>query len=430
MKIKDKARTIIIKGLTLHLKGTPLKRINSFYNLNFKKYLLDQKDISFVNFLTNVCIRNRGVIEAVLNKYIKKKLPISGISAKAGIILGVAQILFSKVPPHAAVNSTVNLYVGDLQKWRKLANAVLRKILREEVYLKKIREDLSLTVPSWLYKDWQQQFGKKNTIKILKIYQQEPRLDIIVKNKIDLWQKKLNGVRLGNSTIRIKHKGKIENLKGYKEGHWWVQDIAAQIPVLLMGNIKNRNIFDLCAAPGGKTAQMLNAGALVTALDISKERVLQLSNNIKRIGLSKNLKLKVKDVMQYNPNSKADIVLLDAPCSGTGTFRKNPDVVWIKNKKSVIQNASKQKKLLLKALSFLKKNGFLIYSNCSLQYEEGENLINDLCEKKIIYIDKISRTELIDYPKEIFNKGLIRTLPYMYNNGMDGFFVARVKKVI
>ena len=175
---------------------------------------------------------------------------------------------------------------------------------------------------------------------------------------------------------------------------------------------------------------MLNAGALVTALDISKERVLQLSNNIKRIGLSKNLKLKVKDIMQYNPNSKADIVLLDAPCSATGTFRKNPDVVWVKNKKNVIQNASKQKKLLLKALSFLKKNGFLIYSNCSLQYEEGENLINDLCEKKIIYIDKILRTELIDYPKEIFNKGLIRTLPYMYNDGMDGFFVARVKKVI
>ena len=139
MKIKDKARTIIIKGLTLHLKGTPLKKINSFYNLNFKKYSLDQKDISFVNYLTSVSIRNRGVIEAVLNKYIKKKLPISGISAKAGIILGVAQILFSKVPPHAAVNSTVNLYIGDLQKWRKLANAVLRKILREEVYLKKIR---------------------------------------------------------------------------------------------------------------------------------------------------------------------------------------------------------------------------------------------------------------------------------------------------
>ena len=134
--------------------------------------------------------------------------------------------------------------------------------------------------------------------------------------------------------------------------------------------------------------------------------------------------------MEYNPNSKADIVLLDAPCSGTGTFRKNPDVVWVKNKKNVIQNASKQKKTHIESTQFFKKkNGFLIYSNCSLQYEEGENLINDLCEKKIIYIDKILRKELIDYPKEIFNKGLIRTLPFMYNDGMDGFFVVRVKVI-
>ena len=197
-----------------------------------------------------------------------------------------------------------------------------------------------------------------------------------------------------------------------------------------MGNIKNKRILDLCASPGGKTAQMLNDGALVKAIDISNQRAKQLSNNISRIGLSKNLKLEISDMMKYKPLSKFDIVLLDAPCTGTGTFRKNPDVVWVKNKNDVIRSSENQKKLLVKALGFVKKKGILIYSNCSLQYEEGENIIKELCEKKVISIDKILDREILDYPKEIINKGLIRTLPYMYNGGMDGFFIARIKNAI
>ena len=140
------------------------------------------------------------------------------------------------------------------------------------------------------------------------------------------------------------------------------------------------------------------------------------------------MKLVEDDLLAYEPQSKSDIVLLDAPCTGTGTFRKNPDVVWIKNKTDVKENANYQKNLIIQALNFLKKDGFLIYSNCSLQYEEGEDIIKDLSNQKLIYVDKISNSELLDYPKEIINKGLIRTLPFMYNSGMDGFFVARIKR--
>ena len=196
-----------------------------------------------------------------------------------------------------------------------------------------------------------------------------------------------------------------------------------------MGNIKNKTILDLCASPGGKTAQMLNEGAIVKAIDISIQRVEKLKNNINRVGLCKNFQAEVLDFMSINLKAKFDVVLLDAPCTGTGTFRKNPDVLWIKSKKDVIKNSIKQKKMLIKALKFVKENGILIYSNCSLQFEEGERIINNLIKNKTIVLDKVLRNEIIDYPKEIINKGLIRTLPYMYNGGMDGFFIARIKKL-
>lgn len=428
MKKNNISRNIIIKGLAMHLKGIPLKKINHLYNSNFKKYSLDQKDIAFVNYFTNICIRNRGPIEVILNQYIKKKLPQSAMQAKAAIMFGTAQIIFSKVPSYAAVDSTVNLFVGNIYKWRKLANAVLRKITKDEKKLKEIEKNLTIFVPKWIYKEWISRFGSKNTVKMLKIYKQEPDLDIRVKKNINYWVKELGGNKLGKSTVRVMHKGNIENLKGYKEGEWWIQDFAAQIPVILMGDIKGKKILDLCASPGGKTAQMLSEGAIVTALDISKERINMLSKNIHRVGLSKNLKLVEDDVLKYKPLSKSDIVLLDAPCTGTGTFRKNPDVLWIKNIKDIKVNANYQKNLIIQALNFLKKDGILIYSNCSLQYEEGEEIIKELSNQKLIYINKISDKEISGYPKEIINKGLIRTLPFMYNSGMDGFFVARIKR--
>ncbi|PPR24919.1 MAG: Ribosomal RNA small subunit methyltransferase B, partial [Alphaproteobacteria bacterium MarineAlpha9_Bin4] len=390
MKKIDKARNLILKGIALHLKGVPLKKINTYYNLNFEKYSFKEKDISFVNYFTSISVRNRGIIEFILKKYIRKKFPKSGNEVKAGIIFGVSQILFSKVPTYASVNSTVNLFVGKIQKWRNFANAVLRKIIEDEIKIRSaIKNNLYYTVPEWLYLDWKRQFGEYNTHKLLKIYQEEPCLDIRVKNRLNFWVKELNGIRVGKSTVRINHKGKIEDLKGFKEGQWWVQDIASQIPVILMGNIKNKIILDLCASPGGKTAQMLNEGALVKAVDISKNRVKKLKKNIERIKLFKNLEIEVCDLMKFKSNLKFDFVLLDAPCTGTGTFRKNPDVVWIKNKNDVIRNSEAQKKFLLKALSYLKKEGTLIYSNCSLQYEEGENIISELCNSKEIYIDKI-----------------------------------------
>ena len=429
MKKIDNARVLIMKGLSFHLKGLSLKKINDYYNNYFMKHNFSEKDISFVIYFTNISIRHRGQIEEIIKKYLKKPLPKYIYEIKAGLILGVAQIFFSEIPSYASVDSTVNLFQGKIIKWRSLANAVLRKINEERKSLEEIKNDLNLSIPKWLYKDWENQYGEKSSKKLLDIFQDEPGIDLRIKNKIDYWVEVLEGIKLGNNTVRIYAKGKIENIKGYKDGSWWVQDIAAQLPVLLMGNIKSKKVLDLCAAPGGKTLEMLSKGAFVKAIEISKERSEILLNNVKRVGLSKNLVVEVKDLVSFQAEPNYDIVLLDAPCSGTGTFRKNPDVVWIKNKSNVNRSAKTQRKLLIKALSFVKKGGYLIYSNCSLQHEEGEYLINDLIRKKVIEIDEINEKEIDGYPKEIINKGLVRTLPYMYNGGMDGFFIARIKKV-
>ena len=428
MKKNDKARSLILKGISLHLKGVSLNKINDYYNSCFKKHSFTKKDISFVTYFTNVSIRHRGQIEKIIKNYIKKNPPKNVYEIKAGLIFGVAQIFFSEIPSYASVDSTVNLFKNKIKKWRGFANAVLRKINEEKKDLLKFKDNLTLSIPEWLYKDWKNQYGENNTIKLLKTFQDEPCIDLRVKSKIDYWVKVLGGIKFSDLTVRLFYKGKIENIKGYQEGSWWVQDIAAQLPVKLMGKIKNKKILDLCAAPGGKTLQMLNQGAFVRAIDISKARTEILKKNIKRIKIYKNLEIKCDDLMTLNEEEIYDVVLLDAPCSGTGTFRKNPDVVWLKKKSDVIKNSKNQKQLIVKALSFVKKGGFLIYSNCSLQYEEGEYLIDELVKKNIIKIDKIDEKEISDYPREIINKGLIRTLPYMYNGGMDGFFIARIKK--
>ena len=230
--------------------------------------------------------------------------------------------------------------------------------------------------------------------------------------------------------MRLNKSGDTKKISGYKEGAWWVQNLAAQIPVELMGNIKNEKVLDLCAAPGGKTAQLLNEGAIVTALDISEKKINKLTSNISRLNLEKNLTAISKDFLKWNSEKKYNKILLDAPCSATGTVRKNPDVLWNKNEKDIERLANTQKKLLDKAISKLSDKGILVYCNCSMQFEEGEKVIDFFIKKNRVKLLPIKPEELKLFPKEIFKSGFIRTLPYMYNEfgGLDGFFIARFIK--
>ena len=395
----------------------------------FKENNLDARDKAFVKNLTLTSIRNRGILENVIAKYLDRPLPKKLTEIKAILIMGVAQILFTRTEDYAAVNTTVNFFEGRLKKWRGLSNAILRKIIREENYKNK-KYELRLNVPEWLYKVWKKQYGEKNTKMMLGYIFKESTLDLKIKKDFDFWKKEIGGEEIAYNTLRLKKSGDPKKISGYKEGAWWVQNLAAQIPVELMGNIKNEKVLDLCAAPGGKTAQLLNEGAIVTALDISKKKINKLTSNISRLNLEKNLTAISKDFLKWNSEKKYNKILLDAPCSATGTVRKNPDVLWNKNEKDIERLANTQKKLLDKAMSKLSDKGILIYSNCSMQFEEGEKVIDFFIKKNRVKLLPIKPEELKLFPKEIFKSGFIRTLPYMYNEfgGLDGFFIARFIK--
>ena len=430
MKNKDKSRELVKQGIHMHLNGLTLKEVDTYCIQQYNKLNFDIRDKAFVKNLIMVSIRNRGTIEFILNKYLARPLPKNKTIIKAILIMGIAQIIYLRTENYAAVNSSVNFFTGPLKKWRSLANAILRKITLKEGEYKNFYEK-KINIPSWLYENWIKQYGDKKTEKIIKSIMIEPYIDLKIKKDFNLWKDKIKGLNIFNNTIRVNKIGDLTKLAGYKEGAWWVQNIASQLPVMLFKNIKNKEVIDLCAAPGGKTAQLLNQGAKVIALDVSKKKITLLFNNIKRLNLSDNLKILNKDIRDWQPINKTDYLLLDVPCSATGTVRKNPDVIWNKKQEDIIRLSIIQKELLEKAINMVKKDGIIIYCNCSMQKEEGEGVIDYILKGKKVILDPISDKEIPNYPKNIINNGLIRTFPYMFEEkgGMDGFFVARLIKV-
>ena len=431
MNKKNKSRELILKGLTMHLDGKSLKNIYAIYDKFYIDYKFSQKDKSFVKYITIEAITNRGTIEIILNNYLTRPLPKKISQIKAGMMLGITQIVFSKVESYASVNTTVELFKGRIFKWRALANAVLRKVDKDKAVFLNIKDREFINTPKWLLEKWFDQFGKPNTIKIIQACNKNSTIDIKFKEKFSYNIEYLKGKVLGNNTVRIYNQGPIKELKGYNEGEWWVQDIAAQIPALCLGNIKNKTVIDLCAAPGGKTCQLLDLGANVIAIDKSEERIKILQENAKRLKLHKNLKTVCKNILTWNPQLKSSLILLDAPCTATGTIRRHPDIIWHKSKVNLINLIKTQKKLLSKAIKMLEDNGTLIYSNCSMEFEEGEFLIKDIIKEGLVKLDNINKNEINGFPEEIFNGGVIRTLPFMNEEfgGMDGFFIARLKKI-
>ena len=215
--------------------------------------------------------------------------------------MGLAQILFTRTEDYAAVNTTVNFFEGRLKKWRGLSNAILRKIIREENYKDK-KYELRLNVPNWLYKVWKKQYGEKNTEKIIGYIFKEPTLDLKIKKDFDFWKKEIRGEQIAYNTLRLNKSGDLKKISGYKEGVWWVQNIAAQIPVKLMGNIKNEKVLDLCAAPGGKTAQLFGAAAQSGAIvaNGSLQQVKAAFDYGYNVGLAFQI---IDDIMDYSSSN-------------------------------------------------------------------------------------------------------------------------------
>ncbi len=391
---------------------------------------LSPSDRAFAQLLAKTVMRRLGQIDALLKQFLERPLEAKASRIMHALRLGVAQLIWLETPPHAAVHSAVEMTKQlQLEKYSGLVNAVLKRVSREGRAIADAQDATRINTPDWLWQTWEKNYGEEMTRKIATAHLQDPPLDITVKGDPVFWAKELNGTVLPVGSVRLSDARNLTRLKGFSEGDWWVQDVAATIPAKLLGDVKNKRVIDLCAAPGGKTAQLAAAGAHVSAVDVSKERIAMLKTNVHRLQLS--AEYVVSDAIKWSPVTAPDDILLDAPCSATGTMRRHPDVAWNRQPEDIARLVQVQHKLLRHAADMLKPGGTLVYSVCSLQPEEGEQQITALlAERKDVTLRPVDAATIGGLKECITRRGEVRTLPCHLADlgGMDGFYAAVLKK--
>jgi len=387
---------------------------------------LINEDKSFCRLLISTTLRNLTSIDYLLTKFLSKPLNKTPLKVLTILRINVAQSFFLKTPDHAVVNTAVEL-CG--KKWKGLVNGVSREILRNKEKAKKYLNE-SDKVPDWLLRRWKRDWGKNYNDIVTGHLNLNPPIDLYVKNNANYWARKLNGKKLGNNSVRLFTPGLISDLEGYELGEWWIQDYSSQIPVSLLEIQNNDDVLDLCAAPGGKTAQLISLGAKVTSIDNNKKRLFRLEQNLQR--LNYQAIIENKDIRNFSTQKTWPKIILDAPCSSTGTLRKNPEIMHQKKESDIVSLSKLQSDLLDTAWDLLKEDGTLLYCTCSLEKEEGEHQIeNFIKRKKNSLLDKINNNE-IDKKLNVSNQNKwLRIFPNSlnYEGGNDGFFIARIKKI-
>ena len=396
------------------------------------------RDKALALAIVKSALRFRGTISAQIFSVLEHPLPENARNVRHILHVATAQIMLLRVPESAAVNLAVEAAQRDPQakRYANLVNAVLRRLLREGDAAFEAAKAKSVETPDWLFAMLVEDYGDINARAILAANRSEAPLDFTVKQDAALWATKLSGIDLNETTVRVAHgQIKVPELEGFEAGAWWVQDAAAALPVKLFGDVKGQRILDMCAAPGGKTAQLAFAGADVTALDVSKNRLKRVSENMARLKV--NAEIIVGDARKHAPDTLYDGVLIDAPCTSTGTMRRHPDVAWTKSPDDVLQLARIQFELLDAAVRLVKPGGLIIYANCSLLKAEGELLLKRwLAGRNDIVVEAV--TEERDGALAAFadSDGFLRTnaLSFTHENaglsGMDGFFAARLRKTV
>jgi 16S rRNA (cytosine967-C5)-methyltransferase len=395
---------------------------------------LPQRDRALARAIVATSLRRKGQIDHVLNAFLERGLPHKSGSLYPILLSGAAQLIFLKTPPHAAIDLAVRLAQWDARasRYDKLVNAVLRRVAKDGDRMAAELDAPRVNTPDWLWERWLMFYGDERSHAIAAANLIEPPLDLTVKSDPQSWAIELGGRILPTRSVRFLPKGRIEALPGFDDGAWWVQDTAASMPARLLGDVRGKRVLDLCAAPGGKTAQLALGGADVTAVDISKTRLKTLRANLDRLGLEATLV--AADATTWSPGERFDAVLLDAPCTSTGTVRRHPDIPYLKSPKDIEALAALQTRLLDHAVSLLKPGGSLVYSTCSLEPEEGEAQIAALLVRNpAVAIDPVLPDEVFGQIDWIQPSGLLRTFTYQLDlgspewSGVDGFFAARLK---
>ena len=395
---------------------------------------LAERDRTLVRVLVTTVLRRLGTLRHLLELFLERGFPEQAPRVETALLIGAAQLLFLNVPDHAAVDLSVRLAQADRRAgaFAGLINAVLRRVAREGAARLAALDTSMLDTPAWLMMRWTAAYGTATARAMAVANRNEPALDLTVKSDPEYWAEKLGGRVLPTRSVRLIASGAVGALPGFAEGAWWVQDAGASLPARLLGQVRGRRVGDLCAAPGGKTAQLALAGASVTAVDRARTRIQRLRDNLKR--LSFHAEIVAADVEAWSAEP-FDAVLLDAPCSSTGTIRRHPDVPWLKNADDIVKLSALQRRLLDRAVALTKPGGTLVYCTCSLEPDENEALVADLLARRPeMRRAPIAAAEIFGCAEFISKDGDLRSLPCHFPNsdsrfaGIDGFYAARLLK--
>jgi len=425
------AAQILADTLTM---GRPLDERFSGENVHPRLTGLDARDRALTRSIVTVSLRRLGTIRKALAGFLDKGLPKKSGSLEWTLVVAAAQLLFLDTPDHAAVDLAVRAARAEpaAAPFAALVNGVLRNVARARQEILDGSDALDDDTPAWLAARWRANYGASVARSIASANRDEPTLDLSVKSDAEGWARRLGGIVLPTGSVRLESHVPICELEGYKEGEWWVQDAGAALPARLLKASPGMRVVDLCAAPGGKGAEIAVTGARLTAVDRSAERLKRLAVNFERLRL--NAEIAVADALSFDA-PPFDAVLLDAPCTATGTIRRHPDVGWTKRLGDLAPLSAQQTQLLDKAVALTKPGGLLVYCTCSLEPEEGELQIAALLRRNPdVRRLPIDPGEIGGLTECLSPAGDLRTLPCHLRgptprlSGLDGFFAARLRR--
>jgi 16S rRNA (cytosine967-C5)-methyltransferase len=395
---------------------------------------LADRDRALVRRIVATVLRRLGTLRYLIGTFLDRGLPADAPRVETALLIGAAQIIMIEIPDHAAVDLSVRLVQADRRsaRYAGLVNAVLRRVAQLGRERLAGVDTVALDAPAWLLDRWTRTYGVDLARAIAAANAQEPALDLTVRDGAAHWAERLRGRLLPTGSVRTVAYGPVPLLPGFNEGAWWVQDAAAALPARLLGDVGGRRVADLCAAPGGKTLQLAQAGAAVTAIDRSEARLTRVRDNLQRLNLA--AETVAADAAEYEAEP-FDAVLLDAPCSSTGTIRRHPDIPWLKQEADIHALADLQRRLIERAATLTRSGGRLVFCVCSLEPEEGEQLIETfLAGHPGFGREPVSENEINGLDGLVTPRGDLRTLPCQWADddprmgGLDGFFAARLRR--
>lgn len=426
------ARLVALQLLSHVLdKRTPLDQVLDSLS-SFR--LLSGRDRAFTRMLVATTLRRLGQIDSLIIQMSARGEAPSPPVVHHILRLGITQLFFMDVPVYAAVDTAVRMVEErKLPRLKGFVNAMMRRLDREGRPMVQDQDEVMLNIPAWLREFWGHDYGPDEADKISRAVLAEAPLDITIKDQtmVQYWAEQLEATIQPMGTLRRPSGGMVMDLPGYHDGMWWVQDLSASLPAKLLGPVHGKTVLDLCSAPGGKTAQLAAMGAHVIALDRSTGRLRRLDENMKRLRLSAHVEMVCADATEWKPTELVDFILLDAPCSATGTIRRHPDVIHLKHPQDINALSDVQMRLLGQAADMLNPGGILIYCTCSLQKSEGEHRIEEFLQ----HHSQMKRHPVLPQEVEgleisLSHMGDLRILPHhnMAAGGMDGFYICRLQK--